>query len=52
MLEAFVVGDRVTHDGYGLGKVISVDNAEYVSVDFGANVVRRVPVTARRLSKL
>ncbi|PYC83168.1 hypothetical protein C7C46_09170 [Streptomyces tateyamensis] len=38
----FAVGDRVTHDGYGLGRVISVegDGNTAVLVDFGSRQER------------
>ncbi|MEE1942662.1 hypothetical protein V1L54_25195 [Streptomyces sp. TRM 70361] len=32
----FAVGDRVTHDTYGLGRVTGVDDGVAVLVDFGA----------------
>ncbi|MCX4747490.1 hypothetical protein OG455_18535 [Kitasatospora sp. NBC_01287] len=38
----FAVGDRVTHDEYGLGRVVGAEGAGEVAVlvDFGARVVR------------
>jgi hypothetical protein len=50
-LEHFVVNDRVTHDQYGLGSVIGVEEDIAVLVDFGP---RRVRITApyAKLSKL
>ena len=35
----FEVGDRVTHDLYGLGQVTHVDN-HAVTADFGSQTVR------------
>ena len=39
VVEVFGVGDRVTHDLYGLGQVSHVDS-QAVTVDFGAKAVR------------
>ncbi|GAA2744270.1 MULTISPECIES: CarD family transcriptional regulator [Kitasatospora] len=41
----FAVGDRVTHDAYGLGRVIGVegDGDTAVLVDFGSRQVRVTP---------
>ena len=39
VVEVFEVGDRVTHDLYGLGQVNHVDS-QAVIVDFGAKSVR------------
>ncbi|MDX2854178.1 MULTISPECIES: hypothetical protein [Streptomycetaceae] len=36
----FAVGDQVTHDIYGLGRVISVDDGVAALVDFGSAQVR------------
>jgi hypothetical protein len=38
-VERFAVEDRVTHDTYGLGRVVLVDS-ETVTVDFGSHQVR------------
>jgi hypothetical protein len=35
----FSVGDRVTYDRFGMGRVVSVD-ASFVTVDFGGGDVR------------
>ena len=40
-VEQYAVEDRVTHDRYGLGRVVSVEEAA-VTVDFGAQTVRIV----------
>ena len=42
-VEVFEVNDQVTHDKYGLGVVLSVEEDEAVLVDFGQ---RRMRVTA------
>ena len=39
VIEEFAVGDRVTHDLHGLGRVIGVE-ANAVAVDFGAKTLR------------
>ncbi|WP_030060732.1 hypothetical protein [Streptomyces novaecaesareae] len=41
----FAVGDRVTHDKYGLGRVIEIEDEGNASVivDFGARKVRITP---------
>jgi hypothetical protein len=36
----FAVGDRVTHDQFGLGRVIGVEDEIAVLVDFGSPQVR------------
>ena len=49
-VELFETGDRVLHDSYGLGRVISVD-ASGATVDFTANTVR-VSTPFRKMTKL
>lgn len=39
VVEVFEVGDRVTHDLYGLGQVTHVDS-QAVTADFGSQSVR------------
>ena len=41
VVEQYSVDDRVTHDRYGLGRVVQVEEAA-VTVDFGAQSVRIV----------
>jgi len=41
VIEEFEVGDRVSHDSHGMGRVISVESGA-VTVDFGAQTVRIV----------
>ncbi|MFC8716054.1 hypothetical protein [Kitasatospora sp. NPDC057198] len=36
----FAVGDRVTHDAYGLGRVIGAEGDSAVLVDFGSRQER------------
>ncbi len=38
-IERFDVEDRVTHDKYGLGRVVTAEEAS-VTVDFGSQQVR------------
>ncbi|HET9656124.1 MAG TPA: hypothetical protein VFP72_12265 [Kineosporiaceae bacterium] len=47
----FQVGDRVTLDSRGMGRVVEV-TAEYVVVDFGTGGRGRVPAGARGFSRL
>ncbi|WP_354643727.1 hypothetical protein [Kitasatospora camelliae] len=49
----FAVGDRVTHDGYGLGRVISLegDGEIAVLVDFGSRQ-ERIPQPYTAMFKL
>ena len=42
----FECGDRVSHDVYGLGRVLSTDT-DGVTVDFGSQVVRVVSPFAK-----
>ncbi|MGY0063985.1 hypothetical protein ACWY4P_47310 [Streptomyces sp. LZ34] len=39
----FVVADRVTHDAYGLGRVVGIEEGIAVLVDFGS---RRERITS------
>jgi hypothetical protein len=39
VIETFEVGDRVSHDSYGVGRVTSIEDAA-VTVDFGSRTVR------------
>lgn len=47
----FHVGDRVTLDSRGMGKVIEVTE-EYVVVDFGADGRRCIPAGTKGFSRL
>ncbi len=49
-VEEFALHDRVSHDSYGLGRVVGVD-AGGVTVDFGAGTVR-VTTPFRKMTKL
>ncbi len=49
--EQFAVGDRVTHDKHGLGRVVAVEDDVSVIVDFGA-ANRRVSSPFSSMTKL
>jgi hypothetical protein len=49
--EEYAVQDRVTHDRYGLGRVLALEDETSLIVDFGSRVTRiRLPCT--RMTKL
>jgi hypothetical protein len=50
-VETFAVRDQVTHDKYGLGVVLGVEEDVAVLVDFG-NQRMRILVPCAKLSKL
>ena len=49
-IELFELGDLVSHDSYGMGRVVGVD-AGAVTVDFGTQTVR-VKTPFQKMSKL
>jgi len=49
-VKVFTLGDRVTHDRYGLGEVIGVEEDIAVLVKFGAQQVRVTAPFARMSS--
>jgi hypothetical protein len=49
--EQFTLGDRVTHDQFGLGRIIGVEDEIALLVDFGSRQVRIIKPYAK-LSKL
>ena len=49
--EQFAVEDQVTHDKYGLGRVVSVEDDTILIVDFGSLRVR-VMTPCAKLTKL
>jgi hypothetical protein len=49
--EVFAIDDRVTHDKYGLGTVVSVDGTREVIVNFGAET-RRLALPNPKLALL
>jgi hypothetical protein len=50
-VETFAVGDLVTHDKYGLGSVIAVEDEAAVLVDFRTHRLR-LPLPCAKLVKL
>lgn len=50
VIEPYVLGDRVSHDAYGLGRVVGVDGGG-ATVDFSSRTVRIV-TPFRRMTKL
>jgi hypothetical protein len=49
--EQFAAQDQVTHDKYGLGRVVSVEADESLIIDFGARRVR-ITMPCAKLAKL
>jgi hypothetical protein len=49
--ETFAVHDQVTHDKYGLGVILGVEEDVAVLVDFGPQRLR-IPVPCAKLTKL
>ena len=49
----FTVGERVTHDRHGMGKIVAVeDNDVAVLVNFGGAGVQRITLPNSKISKL
>jgi transcription elongation factor GreA-like protein len=51
-VETFRVGDRVSHDTWGLGRVIDLSEDRSLLVTFGGARTQRVTVPYRKLQKL
>ena len=49
--DGFAVGDRVTLDSWGMGRVTEV-TPDYVVVDFGSAGLRRIPAGTKGFSLL
>jgi hypothetical protein len=49
--ECFAVGDKVTHDKYGLGTVTGVEEGTALIIDFGSHV-QRILTPSAKLSRL
>jgi len=49
--EHFAVQDQVTHDKYGLGRVVSIPDDATLVIDFGARLIR-ITVPCAKLAKL
>ena len=51
--EHFTVGERVTHDRHGMGKVIGVEDGDVaVLVNFGVAGIQRITLPNNKISKL
>jgi hypothetical protein len=50
VVEQYALADRVSHDAYGLGRVVGVD-AGGVTVDFSSRTVR-ITTPFRKMTKL
>ena len=50
-VESYAVSDQVTHDKYGLGTVIGVEDGYGLVVDFGSHK-QRIKVPCAKLTKL
>jgi hypothetical protein len=50
-VEQFAVQDQVTHDRYGLGRVIGVEDGRAVLIDFGTRQ-ERIIMPCAKLTKL
>ena len=46
------IGDRVTHDSYGLGTVVDVEANAVVKIDFGTNGTKRIALKYTAVTKL
>lgn len=49
--EQYAVQDLVTHDRYGLGRVVAVEDAATLTVDFGSRLVR-IQTPCSKMTKL
>ena len=47
----YEVGERVTHDTYGLGRIIGLENGIAVSIDFGS-FTKRIKLPSSKLFAL
>jgi hypothetical protein len=44
--DGYDVGGRVTHDRFGLGRIVAIDDL-FLTVDFGEGIVRQLKAGAR-----
>ncbi|MFC6159934.1 hypothetical protein ACFWUU_11390 [Kribbella sp. NPDC058693] len=51
-IETFEVGDRVSHDKEGIGRITIVEGTEAVVVDLGKGRLLRVPAPFHKLHSL
>ncbi len=49
--EEYALQDRVTHDRYGLGRVVALEDESSLIVDFGSRVTR-IRLPCPRMTKL
>ena len=49
--EQYAVRDQVTHDRYGLGRVVTVEGEAALVIDFGSRLMR-IKLPCPKLSKL
>jgi len=49
--EVYEAGARVSHDAFGLGRVVSVQGTTSVQVDFGSGA-RHIPLPCRTMTAL
>ncbi|GAB4084264.1 DNA helicase PcrA [Myceligenerans cantabricum] len=49
---ALDVGDKVTHDTYGLGTVVDVEKNDVVKIDFGTDGTKRIALRYTKITKL
>lgn len=50
--DQYAIDDRVSHDRFGLGKVVNVEGQNAVHADFGYGIVRRIALPETKLTKL
>jgi hypothetical protein len=49
--EEYAAQDQVTHDKYGLGRVVTVEGEEALVIDFGSRLMR-IKLPCAKMSKL
>lgn len=49
--EVYAVDDQVTHDRYGLGRVLGVDGVTAVTVNFGTEIYR-INIPSSKMSRI
>lgn len=49
--EQYAVQDQVTHDRYGLGRVVAVEDDTALIIDFGSRLVR-IQIPCSKMAKL
>ena len=54
-VDDFAIGDRITHDQYGMGRVVDVQDKgrnSVITVDFGSSGVKRLMLRVAPIEKL